>query len=502
MKRFLFLSLFLFSDIALAGGPCIFGGQYVKCFPSGGIKLENGQGLTIDQGALAGTLSFTDAAAVSGIFSAQTRTTVDGSNNAIGLQLSATSAVDSGAYNDKATGAFIATVARGSGPGGDDEGHLDSLVGAQVLIQLSAGTSSQTDKVYGLSSAAILQHGNVTDNYGVYSIAIPAGDAVITNNYGLYIDNAGPVATSDWGVYVKGGDNWLKSNLKIGGSAGSTDKVSSATIAIETEDKSTLLKTTGVTDAALILQAKNTAPALVQKSEAGTEIFNRTDDGFAISDTFTSRQYQFYSSGYWAKFGVGAFLVQGPKYFDATDPSQSNAQALFLGAGTYATAGTPLTTQKQEFDTFAWNGSDGSTFVSKAGFRLTQLSAGYDDARFDLFTAAAETPRMSILSDGKVGIGTITPTQTLDVVGTTKVTDAGGAGGNVPHERVRRSSTTNTSATCSVSCSAGETVTGGGCQNSLALNMADNYPSADDTWSCEYTLATGNCTAWAVCFQY
>lgn len=105
-------------------------------------------------------------------------------------------------------------------------------------------------------------------------------------------------------------------------------------------------------------------------------------------------------------------------------------------------------------------------------------------------------------SSGFVGIGSASPTEILDVVGSAKVTDAGGNGGNVPHERVRRSNTSNASATCAVTCSAGETATGGGCDNTLALNLARSYPSADATWSCEYTLATGDCTAWAVCFDY
>lgn len=91
---------------------------------------------------------------------------------------------------------------------------------------------------------------------------------------------------------------------------------------------------------------------------------------------------------------------------------------------------------------------------------------------------------------------------TVKPLGAVSISETGGNGGNVPHARTRRSSTSNSSATCAVTCSAGETAVGGGCQNSLALNMADSYPSADATWTCEYTLATGNCTAWAVCFQY
>ena len=136
---------------------------------------------------------------------------------------------------------------------------------------------------------------------------------------------------------------------------------------------------------------------------------------------------------------------------------------------------------------------------------------------------------------GNVGIGTTTPTSKLSVGASSEfqvnstgnivrindvVTSFPAAQGaantflkndgagvlswatGVPNTRTRRSDTTTTSATCSVTCSAGETATGGGCQNTLALNLVNSYPSADDTWTCEYTLATGDCTAWAVCFNY
>lgn len=63
----------------------------------------------------------------------------------------------------------------------------------------------------------------------------------------------------------------------------------------------------------------------------------------------------------------------------------------------------------------------------------------------------------------------------------------------------RPSSTTPTSATCSVTCGAGQRITGGGCANTAAEGLKNSYPSADDTWSCEYLGASGDCTAWGLC---
>lgn len=81
--------------------------------------------------------------------------------------------------------------------------------------------------------------------------------------------------------------------------------------------------------------------------------------------------------------------------------------------------------------------------------------------------------------------------------------DAGGNGGNVPHDLTRRSSTSATSATCAVTCSAGEVATGGGCDNTDAANAIQRtLPTANDTWSCTYLSAFSDCTAWAVCMKY
>lgn len=86
--------------------------------------------------------------------------------------------------------------------------------------------------------------------------------------------------------------------------------------------------------------------------------------------------------------------------------------------------------------------------------------------------------------------------------GAVVISEAGGNGGNVVHGFTRRTSTSAASATCSVNCNAGEIAMGGGCNNTLALAMQKNFPTDNDTWSCEFALATGDCTAYAMCAQY
>lgn len=70
---------------------------------------------------------------------------------------------------------------------------------------------------------------------------------------------------------------------------------------------------------------------------------------------------------------------------------------------------------------------------------------------------------------------------------------------SLPSSHVRVPNTSTASATCSATCSGTQLATGGGCQNTAALGVLNSFPSSDNTWSCEYPLATGDCTAWVMC---
>lgn len=66
----------------------------------------------------------------------------------------------------------------------------------------------------------------------------------------------------------------------------------------------------------------------------------------------------------------------------------------------------------------------------------------------------------------------------------------------------RRTATTST-ATITISCNAGEIMTGGGCgHSSTTATIEDSYPSAAATWSCEWNTAAATGTAYAVCCAY
>lgn len=60
----------------------------------------------------------------------------------------------------------------------------------------------------------------------------------------------------------------------------------------------------------------------------------------------------------------------------------------------------------------------------------------------------------------------------------------------------------NTNATnMTISCNAGETMTGGGC-NSSTRQINGSYPSASATWRCVFNNADASNTAYAVCCAF
>lgn len=165
-------------------------------------------------GVVAQTRSVTDTVSVGGTFSDTTHTTVDGSNNTVGLQTSATAIVDASATNDKVTAGTINTVMRGNGT---DDGTLEEINGSTSILFLNSGTSGITNKIVGFEVDTILQQGTATDLYDFKSQTIPAGGTA-TNQYGLYI---GPGAGA-----VK--QNWISDFTRIGGTS-----FSAATVALD-----------------------------------------------------------------------------------------------------------------------------------------------------------------------------------------------------------------------------------------------------------------------------
>jgi hypothetical protein len=68
---------------------------------------------------------------------------------------------------------------------------------------------------------------------------------------------------------------------------------------------------------------------------------------------------------------------------------------------------------------------------------------------------------------------------------------------------VRRTNASGTSAAKMISCNAGEIMTGGGCTHtSTSITIEDSGPTADNTWSCEWSGTGSTGTAYAICCSF
>lgn len=278
----------------------------------GSSYASHGNTLKVN-GDMSADISVTDTGAVAGIFNSTSNTTVSASNTTLGLNGAATGLVQSGAENDKVVGALNFVTTRGDGT---DDGILDAMTGINVLNFHNSGGAGVTQKVYNVSALLFTEHGTVTDLYDYYSMRVPAGDGVVTNHYGVYIEN-------DSTTPVK---NWLSGQTQIGGSSFSL-----------------------ATDASMDLQATNKA-LLINRVDTTTRDGLTAINGMMIYNT-TTDTLQCYAGGAWGSCAVGGsgtsagpsgsvqfsdgsggFVADGTNFF-WDDTSK------FLGIGTNAPAG-------------------------------------------------------------------------------------------------------------------------------------------------------------------
>jgi len=143
---------------------------------------------------------------------------------------------------------------------------VDLITGATFAISLDGSSTGGTIDVVSLCRSVAIPNGITTINkLRGYDFQLPFGDP----------------GTETWGLYAQPDSfNWMKGSLKIGGTAGSTDKVSNSSTGLELEGKALrLANLTGVQIAAL-------TPL------AGMMVFNTTTskaqcyDGAAWQDLF------------------------------------------------------------------------------------------------------------------------------------------------------------------------------------------------------------------------
>ncbi len=189
--------------------------------------------------------------------------------------------------------------------------------------------------------------------------------------------------------------------------------------------------------------------------------------------------------------GDGSFLIgSGNTSFPMAAPfqvatnmavaAQSQTPALFVSTGTgYVGISTGVPQAPLDVNGLAVLRS--SAVVTGAGLTGSQTA----------FSVIGST--LVVLNDGTVGIGTASPAARLDVNGTVKASGFAAS-------REIKTATCNSAATCTAVCSAGNLVMGGGCSYAVGTDsMTATFPVSASSWECDYSGATGNITAYAIC---
>lgn len=451
--------------------------------------------------------SGTDQNLVASMANMSSHTTVDGSNTVIGLEGVANEIVDSGATNDKAVfgGSFNAQRANGS-----DDGTLHELSGVSAIAQNQSGAAGVTEKQMGVDAINMVFSGNVTNMYDFHGQSVPAGGTV-TNHYGFFEQNSGTVAASDWGVYIEPAtQNFMAGKLKIG-SGGDT-----STYDLEVNGTASMtgfvMNTTPTNGYVLTTNGSGVAtwqPTGAPASPLQSTAFNFPTDGATTSVDFQNEILYRHLDSSLGWMTVPAYdWTQGLVYsfFTNDDPVAENRLSMDVQNGKlYKLDGTTVALNWKDgtdgdinLVDHSMNGSwailgDHLTVNNTAGSQISGVWL-YSSVAGNPYTAVQSSPSLLTAWNMTLPIDGGASGQVLTTDGTGVTTWA-----SPTASRSRESNAVATSATCTVTCSGSKNALGGGCQNSLGLNLTNSYPSADNVWSCAYTLATGTCTAWAIC---
>jgi hypothetical protein len=400
------------------------------------------------------------------------------------------------------------------GPGGSLDagpagiGSFSYLFQANLLGDATAGTITNFVNVassLGFDPASA--GGTINDYTHFYALGAPGGTFTVDNEYAFRMKNLGPTATTSHGVWIEPdyAQNYFAGKVGIG----TTSVLYNGKLDVNTGADQNLVVRPGseVGTTGVMLDSVNDLYSAVNPMVIrGAPIALSGNVGINTLTPSTTLDVSG-SANITNSAQIGTTLgVGGVPLFDASVNIKSGTDeniAFRPGSG-LATTGTVIDSLNDTYTAVEPLGFRGNptTFYTAGGTPVVTIDGASGKAGFGTaspaagVTIGAGTPSVASTTDD------IYVTGTAEVAGKTVLTDAGGAGGNVPHAVIRRSSTTATSATCAVTCSANEVVLGGGCVNTLAVALQNSYPSAAVTYSCTYLLATGDCTAWAICAKY
>lgn len=215
-----------------------------------------------------------------------------------------------------------------------------------------------------------------------------------------------------------------------------------------------------------------TAPGVAFLGDLNTGIYSTGSEELAITTNGTA---DFRSAG-------DFFFMKSGWTIRANTSNGSDTESMAIGAG-----GDSATARGSYIQLWGnQNPSGAGDVIIAAGDQAEATLVSGQTATIDFRTGGSNS-RMTISELGAVNIST----------------DGTEAGGNVPHACTRRTQTTaGTDAT--VTCSAGEIVTGGGCDCATCsgATLQISFPNGDNSFFCRYVGAPTSAIAWAVCCDY
>ena len=404
---------------------------------------------------------------------------INGLTAAIGVNSNATQNAVNGVYTNAAhynNPGFVSSLA---GTFNDTQNNSTVTNGYGALNKFSSGGSGATTSAYGsydlvtASSSSTMTSayghyaqitnastGAITNAYGNY-VAAPTktGSGAITNYYGLYVATP-TVAGSNYAVYAQGGTNYFGGNVGVGTTApGATLEVSAASlpsfqlttptqgrffvmggangagqyssIAVANDAVMTTLSSGGNT---ILSNATGGKMMLATGGNAGSDVARLTiltGGNIGIGTTAPQAGLDIATTGTIAS----ALIV--PRDTTANRPTVAvngmlrynntlNVMEAFVNnswqtLASQATGGTgflPLTGGTMTGAIVNANGTVGAPSLSFANDATTGL---YSTGAGVLNLATAGTARMTVTSNGFVGLGTTTPNQQLELTGSLRM---------------------------------------------------------------------------------
>lgn len=223
-----------------------------------------------------GALSFTGALSIGQLQAFYTASPVDGGGNPQGLHGLITQMIapaNTTTANCDAIGvntAMLVTLQANSINTSSAIGLGFSALALPCVVETHTGSSLDymSGAVFALNCVGTSTGGTIQNANVCRSVIIPNGITTIDNVRGFYYHEPfGQPGTLTWGLYAEHGDNFVKS-MKVGGTPGSTDRVTNSSVGLELES-----------GALLVARMDSTAEAALTAID-GMIIYNTTTGKF------------------------------------------------------------------------------------------------------------------------------------------------------------------------------------------------------------------------------